>query len=160
VDAEIVPHGSSESSHARALGTARDQGHCERRQTVKLSSYASILSPIMPLESFNVYREQLLSLHQGVALWEPNPIEDVYDQVSIGDVGYVHEGFFYRMFNVTLPSDDPSNNKLGKPDDYTPLNWGRFADIRKAVWAKGDYCSRHVSIEARSNNVAAIDPDE
>src|SRR5712671_3884777 len=40
-----------------------------------------VLSPVMPLESFNVYREQLSSLHHGVALWEPNPIEGAYDQV-------------------------------------------------------------------------------
>jgi len=114
----------------------------------------------MPLESFNVYREQLSSLRQGVALWEPNPIEGVYDQVSIGDVGYVHEGFFYRMFNVTLPSDDPSNNRLGKPDDYTPLDCGRFVNIRKAILDKGDHYSRFVAIEPRGYNVAAIDPDE
>jgi|SRR5712671_5160015 len=112
----------------------------------------------MPPEPFNVYREQLSSSHQGFALWEPGPIQDVYDHVSIGDVGYVHNGFFYRMFNVTLPSDDPSNNKLGNPDNYTPLNLGLFVNIHKATLAKGDYCSRYVSIEARG--YSAEDPDE
>ncbi|KAH9960031.1 hypothetical protein BC827DRAFT_1384519 [Russula dissimulans] len=67
----------------------------------------------MSLEPFNIYREQLSSLYQGVALWEPNPVKELYDQVSIDNVGYVHKGFFYCMFNVTLPPDDPSNNKLG-----------------------------------------------
>jgi len=114
----------------------------------------------MPLESFNVYREQLSSLHQGIALWEPNPIKGTYDQVSIGDVGYVYEGFFYRMFNVTLPSNDPSNNKLGKPDDYTPLDCGPFVNIREAAMTKGDYCSRYVSIESRGDNVTARDPSD
>ena len=114
----------------------------------------------MPLESFNVYREQLSSLRQGIALWEPNPIKGTYDQVSIGDVGYVSEGFFYRMFNVTLPPNDPSNKKLGKPDDYTPLDFGPFVNIREAVMTKGDYYSRYVSIESRSYNVVARDPSE
>jgi hypothetical protein len=117
-------------------------------------------SPFMPLECFNVYRDQLSSLYQGVALWEPNPIEDAYDQVSIGDVGYVHEGFFYRMFNVTLPPDDPSNNRLGKPDDYTPLDCGPFVNIRKATITNGDHYSRYVSIESRGNNVTATNPND
>ena len=110
----------------------------------------------MPLESFNVYREQLSSLRQGIALWEPNPIKGTYDQVSIGDVGYVSEGF-YRMFNVTLPLNDPPNNKLGKPD---ALDFGPFVNIREAVMAKGDYYSCYVSIESRDYNVVARDPSE
>jgi len=60
------------------------------RKIVILSLSLS-LYPVMPLESFNVYREQLSSLRQGIALWEPNPIKGTYDQVSIGDVGYVSE---------------------------------------------------------------------
>ncbi|KAH9952617.1 hypothetical protein BC827DRAFT_1148572 [Russula dissimulans] len=109
----------------------------------------------MPLESFDVYREQLSSLYHGAALWEPNPMEGAYDQVSIGDVGYIHEGFFYRMFNVTLPSNDPSNNKIGTPDDYTPLNCDAF-NIREAALVRGDYYSRYVSKVSGGDNVAAI----
>ncbi|KAH9952619.1 hypothetical protein BC827DRAFT_240332 [Russula dissimulans] len=114
----------------------------------------------MPLAPFNVYREQLSSLYHGIALWEPNPMEGAYNQVSIGDVGYIHEGFFYRMFNVTLPSNDPSNNKLGTPDDYMPLDCGRFVNIRKAILDKGNYCSRYVSMEAGGHNMATMDPNE
>jgi hypothetical protein len=68
----------------------------------------------MPVDQpWNVYREQLSALYHGYALWEPSPMGGLYDMVSIGDVGYVYNGSFYRMFNVTLPWDDPSNNRLG-----------------------------------------------
>jgi hypothetical protein len=132
--------------------------HWHECRTVKLSSYISILSPFMSLEPFNIYREQLSSLYQGVALWEPNPVKELYDQVSIDNVGYVHKGFFYCMFNVTLPPDDPSNNKLGKPDDYTPLDCGPFVNIHNTTITNRNFCSRYVSIKSGSKNAAAINP--
>jgi hypothetical protein len=68
----------------------------------------------MPVKHpFNIYREQLWPLYHGSALRKPNPVEGIYDHVSIGDVGYVYEGGFIRMFNVTLSWDDESNKTLG-----------------------------------------------
>ena len=72
-------------------------------------------------EPYNVYREQISSLSRGHALWNPNPVEGVYSQVSIGDVGYISGGAFIRMFNVTLSWDDESNKALGEPCCYDPL---------------------------------------
>lgn len=67
----------------------------------------------MPVDPpFNVYRDQLTSLYHGLALWNPNPPKMIYNHVSIGDVGYVREGVFIRMFNVILPWDHESNNHL------------------------------------------------
>jgi hypothetical protein len=68
-------------------------------------------------------RQQLWPLYYGFALWNPNPVQvkGVYNEVSIGDVGYVLEGCFIRMFNVTLPWDDKSNKTLGKPCRYDLL---------------------------------------
>ena len=107
----------------------------------------------------DVYRKQLSSLSHGIALWEPSPIRSFYDQVTIGDVGYVNDGFFHRMFNVTLPWNHPSNNRLGKPDHYKPLNWGLFLNIRKTTLAKGEY-SRNVSPQDNSGNLQAREPCE
>ena len=85
----------------------------------------------MPVEQpFNVYREQLSSLYHGLALWRPSP-EGLYDRVTIGDIGYISEGAFIRMFNVTLPWDDPSNRTLGVPDRYDPLNSGEFTFVMR-----------------------------
>jgi len=110
----------------------------------------------MPVDQpWNVYREQLSTLYHGYALWEPNPIEGLYDKVSIGDVGYVYNGFFYRMFNVTLPWDDPSNNRLGELVYYKPLDWGRFVNIHKAPFDKGDYNTPNVSSESNIDDTVS-----
>ena len=105
---------------------------------------------------FDIYREQLSSVYRGYALWNPNP--DLYDHVSIGDVGYVCEGAFIRMFNVTLPWNDESNRLLsGEPPGYDPLPSGNF---RREDFDKVDYYSRHVSREENANNAQAMSPDE
>ena len=110
-------------------------------------------------EPWNVYREQLSSLYRGIALWEPEPVEDLYDKVSIGDVGYVHEGFFYRMFNVRLPWDDPLNQKISKdpPEHYEAMDADLFA-IHKTRFKKGDYYSpkvvRHKNTEYKQAQVS------
>ena len=111
-------------------------------------------------QPWNVYREQLSSLNLGIALWEPEPMKNLYGRVSIGDVGYIYEGHFNRMFNVTLPWDDPSNTKLSELWPYPPLDWGPFANIRSGTLAKGDYYSRNVSAGDNSYNLMAREPRE
>ena len=113
----------------------------------------------MPVKHpFNIYREQLWPLYHGFALWKPNPIEGVYNQVSIGDVGYIYEGAFVRMFNVTLPWDDESNKILGEPGRYDTLSSDSFV-IWRETFGKVDYYSRRVSRE-ESPNTEAASPDE
>ena len=107
---------------------------------------------------FNVYREQLTSLHHGLPLWEPKPIKSLYDKISIGDVGYVYEGFFYRILNVILPWDHPSNTKFTL-EPYEPLKPDEFANIRDVTLARGDYTSRSVSGE-KTDNGRAAGPDK
>ncbi|KAI0285690.1 hypothetical protein BC826DRAFT_113534 [Russula brevipes] len=51
------------------------------------------------------------------------------------------------MFNVILPHDHPSNQKIGKPDHYVPLYLNLFVNSRKSTLNKGDYRSRRVSTE-------------
>jgi hypothetical protein len=91
-------------------------------------------------------------------LWKPNP-EGLYDQVAIGDVGYVSEGAFIRMFNVTLPWDDESNKTLGIPDRYDVLNFGNIT-FRRETFGKVEYYSRHVSREENANNTLAASPEQ
>ena len=100
----------------------------------------------MPIDPpFNVYRDQLSALSQGLALWNPNPLKKIYNNVSIGDVGYLHEGTFVRMFNVMLPWDDPSNSTLGKPEFYQSLDCGPFSNSLQSNFDKVEYYSRHIS---------------
>ena len=106
-----------------------------------------------------VYREQLSSPIHGCALWDPEPA-GIYDKVSIGDVGFVREGYFFRMFNVTLQWDDPLNKRLGQPDYYKPLEWGQFANVHKTSLEKGDYSTPNVSSQSNADNPLARDPRE
>jgi hypothetical protein len=112
----------------------------------------------MLLPPHDVFREQLSSLFYGHALWVPDPAP-LYQQVSIGDVGYVRDGYFVRMFNVRLEWNDPLNLTFCEPEPYIPLDMGRFVNIRKSKFSKGPYYSRPVSSQEQSN-VGALNPDE
>ena len=114
-----------------------------------------IIAPSFPLSSimsvdqpFNIYREQLSSQYHGLALWDPKPVENLHKQpghVSIGDVGYLDNGAFMRMFNVTLPSDDPSNKILGEPGKYEPIKPRYFGNVRDTEIREGEYYTPCVS---------------
>ena len=112
----------------------------------------------MPIDQpFNIYREQLSSQYHGIALWNPNPVDDLYDcgHVSIGDVGYLCDGHFIRMFNITLPWNDPSNTKHGMPQEYESLGPTTFNNVRGGDLHQTVYYSPHVSkIEGAGNNHA------
>ena len=115
----------------------------------------------MPVDQpFNVYREQLTSKYHGLALWNPKPVNGLYDHcghVSIGDVGYLDDGDFIRLFNVTIPWDDSSNENFGKPEKYEVLKQGR---IRENEFYEAEYHSPHVSKVENAGNVQAKTPDE
>ena len=112
-------------------------------------------------QAWNVYREQLSSLYLGIALWEPEPVHRLYDKVSIGDVGYVYNGFFYRMFNVQLPWDNPLNQKISKdqPGNYEAMDADLF-DIHITRFKKGDYYSSKVDRYKNTENRQADVPRE
>ena len=103
-------------------------------------------------QPFNIYREQLSSLYHGLALWDPKPVEDLHKRpghVSIGDVGYLDNGGFIRMFNVTLPWDDPSNKLLGEPEKYERI---KSINVRKNVIREGEYHNLSKVDNVRANS--------
>jgi hypothetical protein len=112
----------------------------------------------MVLPPSDVFREQLASLFYGCALWVPDPAP-LYQQVSIGDVGYVRDGYFVRMFNVLLEWDDPRNRTFCLPEEYTRLDMGPFVNVRKSKFSKGPYYSRQVTTE-EVTYVGAVLEDE
>ena len=103
-----------------------------------------------PLPPFRIYDRQLSPLCEGYALWEPDPGREMYDHVSIGDVGYIQYGYFVRMFNVFLPWNDPLNNKLGKLKHYECMRVGDdpCSKTRTSPFAKTTYHSRSVTTQA------------
>ncbi|KAI0280746.1 fungal-specific transcription factor domain-containing protein [Russula aff. rugulosa BPL654] len=115
----------------------------------------------MPVDPpFNVYRDQLTSHYHGLALWNPNPPKTIYNHVSIGDVGYVQEGVFIRMFNVILPWDHESNRTLGEPEPYESLDCGPFPKFLDVPLKTQEHYSRYVSIETNDSNAQAKVPED
>ena len=68
---------------------------------------------------YDAYCSSLRDLGFGEPLWEPEP--GFRGQVECGDVGYITEGAFVRLFRATCPPDDPVN-RFGVPDGFTVLN--------------------------------------
>lgn len=107
----------------------------------------------------DIYREKLSSQHHGLALWDPNPVQGLFsdpNHVSIGDVGYLDNGAFVRIFNVKLPRDHPSNKFINLPEGYKPLEREHFSNIRHSEVFRKEYHS-HVS---KVDNVPANTLDE
>jgi len=80
----------------------------------------------------------------------PDPA-NFYERASIGDVSYVKDGYFVRMFNVLLDWSNPSSflpysesSPESLPDNYVCLEMGPINQIRQATLSKGVYYSRFV----------------
>jgi len=148
---------ASSSQRVEEVTTLPDQLNATWRVP---SSYSSVPTNREVGKPWDVYQKELSSLQHGIALWDPRPVGALYDRVSIGDVGFINEGHFYRMFNAILPWNDPSNTRLGEPEPYPPLDLGPFPNTRSRTLAKGDYYSRNVSARDNSDNPQAQEPRE
>jgi len=99
---------------------------------------------------YDIFRDQLALKYPsfGHALWEPTPVESSYPCVEVGDVGYIQQGRFHRLFNALLPTNDSSNN-LGAPVSHVPLLVNHPRHIFHGTLSPGYYCSAGVTVEAR-----------
>jgi len=79
-------------------------------------------NPQMP-PAYDIYVNQLRVLGKGLPLYHPEPHEE--GPIEIGDVGYVKEGSFYRLFNVSRSGNDPAQS-WGVPEGFEPLHIGRI----------------------------------
>ncbi|KAJ3554116.1 hypothetical protein NM688_g3274 [Phlebia brevispora] len=70
-------------------------------------------------QAAEIYAEQLNSLSLGHPLWFPDPTAE--GEVQIGDVGYIHDGRFRRLFNITRGRDHRWNFR-GVPEGFEPLD--------------------------------------
>jgi hypothetical protein len=71
---------------------------------------------------YDTYREELAKAYPGFgyALWEPD-LGEQNPFIGVGDVGFMCEGRFHRLFNALLRADHPSNGIFGIPADYESL---------------------------------------
>lgn len=90
----------------------------------------------------NVYAEQLITRGHGWPLWVPEPSKE--GEVLIGDVGYIYDGAFFRLFNVIYPEDHEVNNG-GVPEGFVPLKFNqRLHSVQDPFLPAGPLCSRSV----------------
>jgi hypothetical protein len=95
---------------------------------------------------YDIFRHHLMIKYPGYghALWEPSP-EDSFPAVEVGDVGFIREGRFYRLFNVLLPADDPSHENFGVPEYHQQLTLHMKIHISSGTLAPNNFCSAKVA---------------
>jgi hypothetical protein len=96
---------------------------------------------------YDIYRDRLATTHAafGHALWEPSP-DGGYGSVKIGDVGYVSEGKFHRLFNALLPSDDASHQGTPLPEYHEPFIPPILDHLSRGVLTPNTYYSTGVEV--------------
>ena len=95
----------------------------------------------------DIFREQLAIKYPlyGHALWEPKPrFPD--KPVQVGDVGFIRNGKFHRLFNALLPADDPSQER-GVPEYHEPLVPNLSDHLDSGSLDRNHYCSGGVCVE-------------
>lgn len=90
----------------------------------------------------DVFRDELAITYPGLgyAMWAPQPATDE-PPVEIGDVGFVWDGNFIRLFNALLPGDHPSHARFGVPENYEPLQLREQDHIDRGTLAPGVFSS-------------------
>ncbi|KZT00235.1 uncharacterized protein LAESUDRAFT_666522 [Laetiporus sulphureus 93-53] len=76
----------------------------------------------------SVYTLELSKLGQGYPLWNPEPPSRF--EVEIGDIGFIADGSFYRLFRATEDPTHPINAKYGVPDGFIKLDIANLAVTR------------------------------
>ena len=95
---------------------------------------------------YDIFRHHLAIKYPayGHALWEPNPGHS-YPAVEIGDVGFVREGRFHRLFNALLPAEDPSHENYGVPEHHEQLTLRMGNHIIPGALGPNNLCSARVT---------------
>ena len=105
---------------------------------------------------YHIFRDTLAIKYPdcGHALWKPSPGE-LYDAVEVGDVGFIRDGCFRRLFNVFLPGDHPSHQRFGVPENHQQLRLKGPNLVYKGSEGTSDFVSRHVSLSRGRDMYAA-----
>ncbi|KAH9035128.1 hypothetical protein EDB83DRAFT_2415936 [Lactarius deliciosus] len=108
---------------------------------------------------YDIFRHHLAIKYPayGHALWEPSP-GDSYPAVEVGDVGFIRDGRFHRLFNALLPADDPSHENLGVPEYHSQLTLRMREHIITSTLSPNNFCSARVASES-SSRILATGPD-
>jgi hypothetical protein len=111
------------------------------------------------MADYDIFREKLAAKHPscGHALWAPSPNPDRPRAVQVGDVGFVRQGKFHRLFNALLPADHPSHKQLGVPEYHERIPI-RPDHIVPEFLDCNHYCSAGVIVE-REQGIPGYPPE-
>ena len=103
------------------------------------------------MDGCNIFREQLAIRYptHGHALWEPDP-GGLYNAVEVGDVGFIRNGYFHRLFNALQTRDPPSESDSDSDSSHGPeypprLQLKNPLHIRKSRDNHQDFYSKKVT---------------
>ena len=104
------------------------------------------------MAQYITFREQIAIAHPtyGYALWESDPGEQ-YPPLAVGDVGFIREGKFRRLFNALLSEDHQSHERFGVPGGHEPLQLTMLDHIDHVTLSPNDICSHGVSPYGRDD---------
>lgn len=121
---------------------------------------------------YDIFRHHLAIKFPGYghALWEPDP-GNLYPAVELGDVGYIREGRFHRLFNALLPANDESHAAFGvpgkdparkdpaqvparDPEDYEKLTLNIENHFIDCLLSPNNFCSAKVTSNPVSERLA------
>src|SRR5260221_12827549 len=104
------------------------------------------------------FREELAIKYPafGYALWEPGS-RARYHTVQVGDVGFIREGYFHRLFNVLHPAsgDDSSDPSRGVPGRDDLLRIKMDNHIGRSVEGYKEFLSKSIKVETRGRQCDA-----
>ena len=113
------------------------------------------------MDSSKTFREDLAIQYPtlGRALWEPDP-GGLYNAVQVGDVGFIHHGYFTRLFNALSPRDRPSDHPP-ESDPHLPHYLQRLQPrtsnhIRSSIDHRRDFRSKNITNVSRGPNIGAL----
>ena len=109
-------------------------------------SYICAAAYSYTMSHYDVFRHHLAIKFPayGHALWEPDP-GNLYPAVEIGDVGYIFEGRFHRLFNVLLPAEHPTHHNFGVPEYHKQLTLNMDGHILIGRLSTNNFCSAKVT---------------
>ena len=136
--------------HMPRVGAVHRDGGGRDVHSVKLPTRANDFLALhlhSPMAHYDIYRDRLATAHPafGHALWEPD-LEEGEGLVKIGDVGYIREGKFNRLFNALLPASDASHEGIPLPEYYKPLVLNVPNPVSTGTLKPNHYCSAGVNV--------------
>jgi hypothetical protein len=105
----------------------------------------------------DTFRLQLGNTHShfGHALWDTN-LEEQYPRVEVGDVGFIREGKFHRLFNALYSKYHPCNQRFGVPEDHERLS-PVPNHISHGTLYPTNICSNGVTAKSGGSNFQAVE---